>query len=133
MDKKSKTVASLKRTNDKLHRNNDILNKLNVKWQEQWQQKNETCQCAVTNLHSQVDDVDECSEPFRFTAEQKLLLARFVLPEDINKYVGEMATFLFTEDELKSVTAANLDSMKVAFMTRKFRTFCANLFLVLIL
>lgn len=58
-------------------------------------------------------------EMYTFTAEQQMLLARYVLPEDINKHVVQMASFIFRKEEMTNITAANLDKSKIAFMSSK--------------
>lgn len=60
------------------------------------------------------------NEIHTFTSDQFLMLNRYTLPEDLNKYIVEMAEYLFSTDELKTITAANLDPTKIAFMSSKF-------------
>lgn len=60
------------------------------------------------------------ADMFTFTPPQLLLLSNYILPEDKNKYAVEMASFLFTPDELDNTTAANLDSVKIAFISSKY-------------
>lgn len=56
---------------------------------------------------------------YTFTADQQLLLARHILPEDLNKYIVDMALVLFDEENLKNTTAANLEKTKISFISSK--------------
>lgn len=119
--------------NEKVQRNAEVWMKLNA----QWQDKMLNCRCdfdpkkvfsnwqhipewkSITLLISQNYVADQDSELYKFTAEQQMLLGRFILPDDANKYVAEMASFLFDATELKTKTAAKLEPSKIAFMSRK--------------
>lgn len=49
----------------------------------------------------------------------KYLLTRHVLPEDMNKYIVEMASNLYSKEDLQSKTAAQLEKTRIEFMSSK--------------
>lgn len=68
----------------------------------------------------------ECNEPILYeayfyspTAGEQLLLTIHILPQDNNKYVCDLASFIFDPEEFTNKTTANLDKAKITFISSK--------------
>ncbi|XP_037037480.1 uncharacterized protein LOC119075193 [Bradysia coprophila] len=116
VERKNAIIKKLEVRAEKLERKADALLARNLVLQDRFAY----CKCDITNIPP--NPVRSTNQAYTLSSEQEMLLGRFIMPDDMNKYITELAGFLFTPEELKTISSANLNPSKIAFISSHIQT-----------